>query len=1007
MPLILSLAAPGSPNRLGRRATHLAIHLPPRLPVVRHQQHRLLALAIHPPWTRTLSLPSNQPSPSWTYGSLPARRYEHPHAFRRNHSAQRPGDAFTSDLTTNRLKAAEVKDQRGHPVQTPEDEDFPESFLDAFIFSLSRDESLNTGQLWEHKIDVAKDDVPFRAQLSRTARKAMRPSRPAQVLASIQGSARDLYMIAPPGKVDLSYRRPRPHDTGDIKRPSPKPLWSTDNADLLPEPVSLYSILARFLRHDTASPSAESEFKFTQLELHLLHSKGYSPDSISKWASTLVESRCRVAVETFKPGAEVPPLFLLLLYLRRKHVRAFALDVIMRHVGYRSRIEPITWAALKLIVIRLLRHARELWPESVPWIATLFATEAARLHDDEDGSKPLSPSMLSDVTQFCNNLLLLLSLPADNQPIISSMYQEKAQFQVLQYMASRSPAISVSRLGFRSVTRNQLAHAKTPSEQEWAELKGPSWPPWKENRTAMDEDKGYEFGASRASKIMHRMYEAGYGGRIWEEMAEVYAGWDTDYSPTIQTRTSVPSFSTQYKDRAHLRSLLWAGRIRTTRTRREAWACFLAHEMTGVADQQEIYIAMFEKLYYPTLSTSPDRASSLDLEEEFEQPTADMLPGDMKEVIPDPTSPLHYVFLNEPVPTYKQLYHRMYTRHLSPSNRLLAFLLETCPDFNMALDILDTTQHDGINHLFLGKHDNNSLIQATPGYLFKAFIHFLCRFGSIDRPPIREPTLVAPEQHAHLLRSDRQYLLEYAHALLSHYKPKYRPAWTVYVDKMVQHKTSMMAGNSIRYNIVCKVFEHMEDIDLDIDDGLFRLMCTATQYAAQTANHWSTSTEDARNIFLTGSSRLRILFRGLVGANTDVQSTNPIRDSYDTIPPHIPGPAELHAYVRALGTLHDYEGLYSFSTWLMKHHVEVRQRAEARYSGSRLLFRTLVALRAAVDGVFEIGPSQGMGGSAEIAQLIKAQIGSIEGWGGWPAQEYVDIYIKGQLKADMPGVGGQ
>jgi hypothetical protein len=126
-----------------------------------------------------------------------------------------------------------------------------------------------------------------------------------------------------------------------------------------------------------------------------------------------------------------------------------------------------------------------------------------------------------------------------------------------------------------------------------------------------------------------------------------------------------------------------------------------------------------------------------------------------------------------------------------------------------------------------------------------------------------------------------------------------------------------------------------------------------------------------------------------------------------SVPPHIPGPAVLHAYVRALGTLGDYEGLYTFSTWLTQHHGEITARAEAQHGGSKLLFRTLVGLRCALTGNFVQGNHQEKHAPDEIVQLIKAQIEQVEEWGGWPGQEYVDLYIKGGLKSHRPSVGGR
>jgi hypothetical protein len=758
-------------------------------------------------------------------------------------------------------------------------------------------------------------------------------------------------------------------------------------------------------------PAAESAFQFTPLELKLLQTKGYTVESVQRWASCLVEPRSIVAVNIFEQGIEMPPLFVLLLFLRRKQIKIPALGIVIRHLDRIAQSASISWSALKIITVRLLRHGRELWPESMPWTASFFVTGASRLCDDTAGSNPLSPRMLSDLTQFCNNFLLLLSLPATSRPVVFATHQEKAQFQILQYMASRSPAIIVTRLGFRSVTRNQLAHAKTPQEREWAELKGPAWPPWKENRTAMDEDKGYKFGASRASQLVHRMYEAGYSGHLWEDIAQVYAGWDTDSSPTIQTRTSLPRFSSQYRDAKHLRPLLWAGRIRTTRTRREAWACFLSQELSGEPAHPEIYLAMFEKLYHATAERSTRPEFSSDAHGTPEEVATHLLPGDMKEVLPDPLSTLHYVYLSEPVPGYRGLLRRMQTAHVKPKTRLLAFLLETCPDFDMGLDVLAMARNDfdgKIGQILDGIHDQDAAGKPIPDYLLKAIIVFLCRYGNIDHySSLDRVGFLPPEQHALELRSNPQYFVEYAYMLLRHYRPIYRPAWAVIIGKLVRKKGHKQVGAATRYRLTCNLLNHMEQIDLDVDDEIFRLVCTATLYAAQTVDQGFASIEDTRYILSNGSPRLRTLFNGLVGASANILSLAS-HQTVNVVSPHVPGPAELHAYVRALGILRDYEGLHSFTTWFTKHHAEVTARAEAQRSGRHILFRTLVALRLAVDGGgSELGNDRTSGAPEDIALLIKTQIEGVEQWGGWPAREYIDMYIKGHLKSGSPIVGGR
>ena len=827
-------------------------------------------------------------------------------------------------------------------------------------------------------------------QLTVAQRKAQRQSRPAQVLASIRSSTKqDIYFTGELGKIDLSYKARYPLVL----------QWHRGS-------VSLYSILARFLQHHTTPDCDEFEFRLSRWELDLLRSRGYTEVSVRAWASSLLELRSNEAARVFGPRAERPPLFLLKLFLRRKHIRAFALNTILIHLNHRMQSRDMCWSSLKVLLVRLIRHAREIRPETMPWIVTFFITELSRLDKLNSESQVIYYKLRADITSFCNTALLLLALPGNIHPVVFATYQQSAQLQVLQFMASASPPLFMNRKGFRSVTRSQLAHVKTDQERQWAELKSPSWPPWKGNRTAMDEDKGYDFGASRASKVLHRMYEAGYSKRSWEDMAEIYAGWDIDYSPTIQTRTSVSRFSSQYEDVKLLRSLTWAGRVRATRTRREAWAGFLAYEASKAPSHPEVYLAMFEKLYYTVLKRTPTHESGLESHEQLEQAKKNLLPGDMKEVLPDLESPFHHVHISEPIPDYKQMYHRMYSALGQPSGRLLAFLLETCPDFQMVWYIL-TSGKSKFSHLVNGEHDHDEEVKAIPGYLFTSFIRFLCRFGHLNKPINENPSFVQPENHILRFTNDRHYLLEYAYTLLMHYRPQYAPAWSVFVDKLVQQKRSMRGGDIPRYKVLCNILDAMEESEIDIDDELFRAFCTATFYAVQAAKTKPTSKEDTRFVAFAGWTRIRSYFQTLVGANAETKFSRLAEEKDYALFVHIPGPAELHAYVRALGILRDWEGLYSFSIWLTKYHVEITTRAETRHGGGRLLFVTMVGLRAAVEGRLAVGPDKALGLSEGVAELVKTQIEKIDQWGGWPSREHVELYISGQLKSEMPTVDGR
>jgi hypothetical protein len=748
----------------------------------------------------------------------------------------------------------------------------------------------------------------------------------------------------------------------------------------------------------TASPSGITDFKFTDQELVLLQLKRHTAKSIEQWASSLVTHSSVFAAGIFLPGNPVPPWFVVLLFLRRRSMKQGALGLVIRHIEVRLQLEEVRWNTLKIIVVRLLRHARVVWPESIPWIASVFTTEAARIYDEAHTKGHLSATMLSDFTSFCNTFLRLISLPASLQPVISALHQQNAQFQVLRFMASRDPPLIVTRVGFRATARNQLAHIKTSQEREWANLKGPLWPPWMQEHTAMDEGKDYEFGASRASRIMHRMYEAGYGGKRFEELAEMYAGWDTDLSPTIQTRTSLPGLTTP-STRKRLEQLLWAGRIRTTRTRREAWACFLAYEASSTPPSEHVYHAMFEKLQSVEAEQSQthphDAPNHVETDAEIK-----LLPGDTKEVLSEPKSSVDLIYIAEPVPSYEQLYRRMRRHGVRPTGRHLAFLIETAPDFGTGLEILESSKDDfggGVQRLFDASILQNSDTSDLPDYFITAFVGFLCRFGHFSGIPQLDPIRPSPEDHEYSFKLDRNYLLQYAYAILIQMRPRHRPAWTAYMEAILFYPWNIKKGayrnynkHMVQYRIISELLDRMQEEDLSIDERQFQLVCTSTFYVATAAVRGNLSPEQANNITSACPRQIRTLFHSLVSAHIDTNGQN--RTSPTNVTPHIPGPAVLHVYIRALGTLRDYEGLFSFTTWATSHAAEVTARATAQHGGLQVLRRAIIAIRAGLEGLFEDDSRERA--PDELVELVKDQIESVQEWGGWATNEEVDLYTR-------------
>ncbi|KAF1977212.1 hypothetical protein BU23DRAFT_501047 [Bimuria novae-zelandiae CBS 107.79] len=976
MPLILFLAAPGSRCRFLRSRT--------RLPRTLHARQYVSPCRTFT-HTRLQCLAADQPR-SRVHGTIYPTQPKHPNGSN-SHPDLRHLDGF----------------QRGYASCDV----LPENEQDLFasILGVAAAEEIAEQIEEEENKDHIENSDGFTPVLSRRTRKRQRSSQPDMVLDSIHNGARDLYWSSDAGKMDYSYISPPLRGPGGALRRDLRTKPAETIASRIEGPVSLYSILSGQLSILTQSPCVETSF--TRQELAVLASKGHSPKDVQLWTTCLLTGSSIPATAVFKHDHRSTPLFLLLLYLRRKHIRAFALGTVMRHLRTRLQSEPIEWTSLQLLIIRLLRHARVVWPEAIPWITSLFCTEAARIYNQTETSS-YSSRFLQSLTRFCNTILSLLALPAPEHPFLASSHQEKAQFLVLQFMASCEPALTVTRHGFQGVARNQLTHAKTAREREWAKLKGPSWPPWKENRHSMDEDKGYMFAVSRASRLLHRLYEGGYAGRQWEKVAEVYAGWDTDSSPTIQTRYSLPQASTE--DNPNVSNVpLWAARIRATRTSREAWACFLAYEESNTKVSSEVYLAMFEKLYHPEIEAQESEHGGAQLHQSNGSNSTNLLPGDMKEVLPDPKSPLHLIYLNEPVPQYLQLYDRMWRKGVQPKKRLLAFLLDTLPDFSTCLHLLEASQDrwgGGVRMLYQGSIFDVSA-PPVPDYFITSFIRCLCRFGRFKQSPPDKPAQVTAGEHELRFRYDQTYLTEYAYALLMHFRPAYRPPWTAYMQKVIYGHGKQKSAES-QYPTMCALFDKLNEIDVDPDDAQFQLLCAVARYSAQTAYKGLFSPEFAEHILTTAPPLLRTNFHNLVGANLDPSSKMQPSSASNALPPHVPSPAVFQAYVRALGFLRDYEGLYSFSSWLTTYHKEVTVRANAQHGGPQILYRTLVALRAALEGTLD-SKKVHEGAPQEIIELVKAQIEAVEGW-QWPLEEHVDTYVgwqaslRGPVRVRVPDV---
>jgi hypothetical protein len=751
------------------------------------------------------------------------------------------------------------------------------------------------------------------------------------------------------------------------------------------EPVC--RIVARYV--EATSPTFNSAvFHLTSEEVTVLNAFGYGLQDVKLWSLSLLSRQSHdAAAMLFAKEQPAPPYFVLVLLLHRGAVGHRALQILLRHLRDKIYYEPIRYTGLKYILALFICHANRNWPESLPFVAELVTAGLAKLFKQSKEGGRVSTRYASRLTSLSNDFLFQFAGNISQNPVVSAVYQEKAQFKILRFMANQSPALIVTRDGFRALARVQAAHRKTSEEAEWARLKSPSWPPWKTNRTAMDESKEIEHGLSRASQVITRMHEAGYVSRTWEDILGIYAGRDTDGSPTIQHRTALSFLPFHKPKHLLISSYEWAARIRATRTRREAWACFLSFEASGIPPTSHIYLAIFEKIARQEVKLE---AGVLQRSAQSPLHTV-LLPGDAMEVWPEPSSSHDAVYISEPLPTYENLWERMMKRgDVRMDDRLLVFLFDTAPKFSLVIDILESPCHDFISlrSLLDAPVSSKPIKWPIPQVLFAAFIRCLFRFGRFQGSPeaiVFDSSATA--SHKAMLESDPTYRMHYSFSILSQYRPQYRPAWTAWMRGIAYRarKSRTQFSRVEAWKILRRLFRQMQEVDVQPDSEQFQLLCQAAEYAWRWSvgpgkgckeGRWMTSRRDqwARD--------LRLEFHAFVRPHADLPTSSV----------QVPDPAALHAYARVLGELHDYEGLYSFSSWMAAHHQEITTKANARHTGLNRIRRTLCALRVGLARGSGLSREGKAGASEDIVELVKAQVNQVQAWGGWPTANEVSAY---------------
>ncbi|KAJ5793605.1 hypothetical protein N7457_000204 [Penicillium paradoxum] len=784
-----------------------------------------------------------------------------------------------------------------------------------------------------------------------------------------------------------------------------------------PKKPSLPVILGEYIREVDpllSSASQDSENKrldialqkvFRQTSYEYLSSRGYDATDVTAWAWIMKSHNPHEAMirlflletEKAKYGASRSsiPSFIPLHLLRHQNLDAHTFRLILIHSLHLMSGHPLpiadTAAGLvecdiglsledfrpqidsgtcMILVIRLIRHARRVWPQALLTIARAFArflsapkangierSILARRHDDRVK------------TEKFNHCLWLLSLPANIAPYRSTTIQQQAQFELLRAMATHKPVLPVTRKGYRAVVAVQLAHKKTFEERQSAELKAPSWPPWKEERLGMDFQRGNEGMYSRAMQVLSQMKDAGYSHRLWEDISSILAGWDTDRSPTVQTRAMMrrpQALPDKHGSKFHHYEI-WVARIRSTRT----------------------------------------------VQADFDQ-MSQALPGDGREVYPEPASARDIIYVPTEPPTLDEFFDQMCSQGLRPSGRFLGLLLQSATSLRSGLHYLQCSGLADAQIAALSiiraksrKYHNMDLeaFHQLPDFVFASFIKFLCVHSDITSLEVgnrniltadRFPALIAPDcstgPKLDLLRyseenpENQQHPRALWHAiqLTKLRRVPYNPAWIHILSGLTRERLNSTHGPRSRslqrilaWHQALRALSWMRQREVDLGEEGFRILCSAFGKAVDSAlRHPGTAEQsfaliqkarirrlktksegddDLEALLQHGLHVLKNQFDHLVlpasktseHAERSVFTAKDDPDAQLSVPSMLqtPSPATLHAFVRALGSVGDDEGLLHLLQWMSQSADLLKQTADEHSNGEKMMRRTLVAIR--------------------------------------------------------------
>ncbi|KAF2666511.1 hypothetical protein BT63DRAFT_441639 [Microthyrium microscopicum] len=800
---------------------------------------------------------------------------------------------------------------------------------------------------------------------------------------------------------------------------------------------TLWSITAKVMRqrtdHETKSHVAldageESNQPLWNPQISLrernwLSHKGYTIEDVSAWSAILLEENMQSTITllqrhqtTYRQQREngkliQMPLFVLRFVLERKYMSSPHLQALLSCIWEALRepgLQIVEDEQVFNIFQSLVRHAEVVMPNGLPNIASLLTTFTPCYPKSFSGEG--SQHALDVITGLYNRALLILSAAHGPTPFGAAAHQAVAQFAIVSHMLNFSPSLPMTSAGFVGLIKVQLKNNKTPQEEEWARLQSRQWPPYPKPKTSFDDDKGFEFGTSRALRTVQYMRQAGYAFPVWERIARLYAGWQDDGTPAIQTKTRSPTFRTlqQLNDPKDADAAYFAAAIEVCRDVREAWHMFLQRHKQGQPFSERIYVKMFEKI---ALEKERHEAQ---FRPQPRSHSKDRFKGDVRELEAPTMVVKDKVYLESEPPDYMTFFEQMIAHKGSrtSSSVFIKKIVSQCPSVDDAIHVLTTMT--GIR--------STELLRSLPLPLAVGLFEVLCLYpwdtictplldanvrreissdiasslhmDHVKRDLASKPLFIA----LHLSKKRNLLALNRPIAIMS---AIHRVIWNI---KIPQRPPAFWF-----LGIILDLLSEMKRKDLPpVYDFLFRLSQFMELGGRSAHKLIAMSTNDNRvnnyhdllsgaELFLAQASTILRKTFAVTTASVIVQpATLDSATEGLEVPPipkvlGLPNAAQMQRYVRALAVLADFEGIYSCCLWLVSHKDEF---ADLWAQDPRWKF-VIRAVRIGLEfpEVVRTGPAADLPkASPELVELIKSLFVDIEVLGGWPTDVDVEDY---------------